>query len=209
LPLWRIGGVAVRVHATIRGMSHDPTVTAAVVTVVGTVVGAGSVAIVSFFTTAWSTRRTLESGERSTHVAFESSSEAAKQAARNERAHRLWERRTEVYKRLIAHTSAVQERRENRVHMLSNDKLRTVGWVLELGDIEDWRALNADLVVYGSDLVHKAAILFTILHQQAAWSLEHTKRGSGYKDTLTKLEEAREQTREIVRLVRAETQALD
>ena len=184
-------------------MSHDPTVTAAVVTVVG----AGGVAIVSFFTTAWSTRRTLESSERSSRAALEASSAAAMQAARAERSHRLWERRTEVYRRLIARTSEQQELRDRALTQLREALGNGTPW-LWVNELEPWNSLNSDLVTYGSDTVHKIAISYETDHRLFVRLLKDK--------TAAKLNQAAEvhktasaKLREVVFLVRAETQTLD
>lgn len=140
-------------------MSHDPTVTAAIVTVVG----AGGVAITSFFATAWSTRRTLSSSERTSQKALETSESAtqatiqaaaqtAKDAAHTERAHALWLKQTEVYRQLVLFIDLYQSKFVKAISESSSF------W--DLGDelSQRWRELSADLTLYGSDEVYEASL---------------------------------------------------
>jgi len=92
-------------------MSHDPTVTAAIITVLE----AGGVAVVGFVTTLRTTQRTIESGMQTTKAVLASADANVQSTERGERGHRLWERRTDLYVELIAFVSHRQQSRANKL----------------------------------------------------------------------------------------------
>lgn len=79
-------------------MPHDPTVTAAVITVAGT----GFVAVTGYLATRSSTKRAIDAGERTSKATLASADGNVQAAIRGEREHRLWERRTDIYNQIIA-----------------------------------------------------------------------------------------------------------
>lgn len=142
---------------------HDPTVTAAVVTVIGT----GVVAIGGYFTAMFSTRRALESAERTSKNTLDSSEANVRETIAGEREHRLWERRTDAYLEVIAfvvHRQAVREH-QTRMHRMDETSEESIESALNSYRLNGtWFDLEARLRAYATEPVVNAALAANLAH---------------------------------------------
>lgn len=143
---------------------HDPTVTAAVVSVIGT----GVVAIAGYVTTMRSTRRALRSAEATAQKTLNSSEASVRQTITGEREHRLWERRTDTYLEVIAfvtHRSAVREH-QARMYRLDENSERAIEDSLNSYSLNGtWFDLEARLRAFATEPVTNATLVANAAHQ--------------------------------------------
>jgi hypothetical protein len=125
---------------------HGPTFSAAVITVVGT----GAVAVAGFVSTALATRFTLRSSERASNASLAANAAANEATIRAERAHNLWERRTDAYIDVITLVTELGLYRDDIVKLLRSGKPMSDrdGKAYEILDMI--KPISARLVAYGS-----------------------------------------------------------
>lgn len=197
-------------------MSHDPTVTAAVITVVGTAVGTVLIAAVGFTASYLTMKRTVKSGEDTAKNVLDSGERNLVATIRGEREHRLWERRTDTYIDVLADTTHRQVVRGHQVRMLKyNEEVeaRIQEYLDSFKPDSSWFVLEARLRAYATDTVITAFLASNEAHRayiEAAEEVGLAAKGPESAAAFTArhaaVDAAREKDEELVRVIRDEIQ---
>lgn len=196
-------------------MSHDPTVIAAVITVVGTAVATVVVAAAGFVATYRTTKRAVDSGELTAKAVLDSAEKNLQATIRGEREHRLWERRTDTYIDVLAdvtHRQAVREHHARR-YRLNQEAEEAIQEHLDSFIPASWFALEARLRAYATDEVIAASLASHEAHRQfvlAAQQVEFAAKGAAsvaaFNARDAAVAAAQQKDGELIGVIREETQ---
>ena len=195
-------------------MSHDPTVTAAVIAIAGT----AFVAVAGYVTTVRATKHTVESGERTTKAALKSAEANVQATIHGEREHRLWERRTDTYIDVLADTTHRQMVREHharrfRFNQEAEDAIQNT--LDSYKPDSSWFMLEARLRAYATDAVISAFLASNDAHREfiaAAQKIEFAAKGAesvaAFKARDAAVKAAREKDEALGAVIREEIQLM-